>query len=182
MWPWLKGEAMDEQERRDLIERVRARGLSRRQFNDGLATVGLGGSMAIRMLATAGVASAQTREPVFVPTKRGGGGALKVLMSAAPTILNPALSVGWKDFAASRIFYEPLASFGPDGSLVPILAREIPSAENGGVSRDGLAVTWKLKPGVAWHDGKPFTADDVVFTWEYTADAATGSPRLGVSQ
>src|SRR5262249_56893092 len=64
----------------------------------------------------------------------------------------------------------------------PILAREIPSAENGGVSRDGLSVTWKLKQGVTWHDGKPFTADDVVFTWEYTADPATGSPRQGASQ
>ena len=173
---------MDEHELRDLIEQVKAGRLSRRQFIDSLVTVGLGGPIAIRMLAAAGVASAQPREPAFLPARRGGGGALKVLMWQGPTILNPALSVGWKDSAASRIFYEPLASFGPDGSLVPILAREIPSVENGGVARDGLSVTWKLKPGVAWHDGKPFTADDIVFTWEYTADPATGSPRLGISQ
>ena len=41
-------------------------------------------------------------------------------------------------------------------------------------------MTWKLKRGVAWHDGKPFTAQDVVFTWEYTADPATASPGVGV--
>ncbi len=161
---------------------MKARRLSRRQFIHGLATVGLSSSVAIRTSGDAGTASAETREPVFVPTRRGGGGALKVLMTQGPTILNPALAVGYKDYAASRIFYEPLASFGPDGALVPVLAREIPSVENGGVSRDGLSVTWKLKPGVVWHDGRPFTADDVVFTWQYTADAATGSPRLGSAQ
>ena len=31
-------------------------------------------------------------------------------------------------------------------------------------------MTWKLKRGVQWHDGKPFTADDVVFNWEFAAD------------
>src|SRR5262249_34930206 len=70
----------------------------------------------------------------------------------------------------------------PDGALVPILAREIPTIENGGISRDGLSVTWRLKSGVVWHDGKPFTADDVVFTWEYSVDPATGSPRRGFAE
>src|SRR3989442_9386688 len=134
---------MDGHELRDLIEQVKARRLSRRQFFDSLVTVGLGGPVAMRMLAAAGVASAQPREPAFVPTRRGGGGALKVLMWQAPTILNPALSLGGKDSAASRIFYEPLASFGPDGSLVPILAPEIPSVEKGGVARERLSVTLK---------------------------------------
>src|SRR5262249_27817665 len=39
--------------------------------------------------------------------------------------------------------------------------------------------TWKLKPGVKWHDGKPFTADDVVFTWVYAADPATAAYTTG---
>ena len=55
-----------------------------------------------------------------------------------------------------------------------MLAAEIPSIENGGLAEDGKSVTWKLKQGVKWHDGKPFTADDVVFNWEY---AATRRPR-----
>ena len=48
-----------------------------------------------------------------------------------------------------------------------MLAAEVPSKENDGLTEDGLSVVWKLKRGVKWHDGAPFTADDVVFTWEY---------------
>src|SRR2546427_6763870 len=107
---------MDEHELRDLIEQVKARRLSRRQFIDSLVTVGLGGPIAIRMLAAAGVASAQPREPAFLPTSRGGGGALKVLMWQAPTILNPAPSVGGEGSAAARVFFQPPPSFGPPGS------------------------------------------------------------------
>jgi peptide/nickel transport system substrate-binding protein len=62
---------------------------------------------------------------------------------------------------------------------VPTLAAEVPTLANGGVARDGLSVTVKLKKGVHWHDGKPFTADDVVFTWEYVADPATAATTGG---
>jgi peptide/nickel transport system substrate-binding protein len=62
---------------------------------------------------------------------------------------------------------------------VPVLVSEVPTVQNGGVARDGLLVTVKLKKGVQWHDGKPFTADDVVFTWEYAADPATLAVSTG---
>jgi peptide/nickel transport system substrate-binding protein len=94
-------------------------------------------------------------------------------------LLNPHFAVGTKDQDGSRIFYEPLASWDPDGNLSPILAAEIPTLQNGGVSRDGKTVTWHLKKGVAWHDGKPFTADDCLFTWEFAADPATASVSIG---
>jgi ABC-type transport system substrate-binding protein len=65
--------------------------------------------------------------------------------------------------------------------VVPMLAAEIPNIENGGVAADGLSVTWKLKTGVQWHDGRPFTADDVVFNWEYGSaenrSAVRAAPR-----
>src|SRR6185369_13320696 len=64
--------------------------------------------------------------------------------------------------------------------LVAQLAAEIPSLKNGAVAKDGLSVTWKLKKNVTWHDGKPFTADDVVFTWEYAADPATAATSIGI--
>ncbi|HSM20728.1 MAG TPA: peptide ABC transporter substrate-binding protein, partial [Rubrivivax sp.] len=63
--------------------------------------------------------------------------------------------------------------------LVPVLAAEIPSLENGGVARDGLSVTWKLKRGVTWHDGQPCTADDLIFNWEYARNPATSAVTLG---
>lgn len=102
--------------------------------------------------------------------ERGAGGTLSVYYWQAPTIVNPHLSAGTKDLSASRITYEPLASFDADGTLVPFLAAEIPTLENGGVARDGLSVTWKLRPGVLWSDGEPFTADDVRFTFEYASN------------
>jgi peptide/nickel transport system substrate-binding protein len=107
---------------------------------------------------------------------------LRLLWWQAPTILNVHLSTGTKDNDASRVVHEPLAGFNPDGELVPILAAEIPSLENGGLAPDGTTVTWRLKPGVVWHDGKPFTADDVIFTWEYAADPASGAVTIGSYQ
>src|SRR5262249_48104343 len=115
----------------------------------------------------------------YKPTKRGGGGALRVLWWQGATLLNPHFAVGTKDQDGSRIFYEPLAGWDPEGNLFPILAAEIPSRENSGLAADGLSVTWKLKQGVQWHDGKPFTADDVIFNWQYAADPATAAFTIG---
>jgi peptide/nickel transport system substrate-binding protein len=169
---------MDERELRTMIDEVKAGRLSRRSFVQTMIALGLTAPMAGQMLASAGVAQAQSKL-AYKPTKRGGGGALKVLWWQGATLLNPHFAVGTKDQDGSRIFYEPLASWDPDGNMVPILAAEVPSPANGGVSKDGRSVTWKLKKGVAWHDGKPFTADDCVFTWEFAADPATASVSIG---
>ncbi len=105
--------------------------------------------------------------PSAAPSKRGAGDVLRLVYYDAPTLLNPHLSTGIKDLEASRIVYEPLASFDRNGKLIPFLAAEIPSRENGGVAADGLTVTWRLKRGVRWSDGEPFTAEDVKFTYEF---------------
>jgi peptide/nickel transport system substrate-binding protein len=109
---------------------------------------------------------------------RGVGGTLRLLYWQAPTILNPHLTTGTKDLAACRITYEPLASYDKDGNLIPFLAAEIPSLENGGIAPDGKSVTWKLKQGVKWSDGEPFTADDVLFTYEFVSDPQTGAQTV----
>ena len=92
---------------------------------------------------------------------------LRLFFWQAPTIINPHLSAGTKDLSASRISYEPLASFNAEGELVPFLAAEIPSIQNGGVAEDGRSVTWRLKRGIKWSDGRPYSADDVLFTYQY---------------
>ena len=107
--------------------------------------------------------------------QRGRDGTLTLFYWQAPTILNPHLSPGSKDLSASRLTYEPLASYDKDGNLVPFLAAEIPSLENGGVATDGKSVTWKLKPDLKWSDGKPMTADDVRFTWQYATTPEVGA-------
>ena len=90
-----------------------------------------------------------------------------ILYWQAASILNPYLSSGTKDNDASAIVLEPLANFGPDGALVPVLATEIPSPENGGISEDLTSITWNLRDDVVWSDGTPFTSEDVVFSYEY---------------
>ncbi|HET7342523.1 MAG TPA: peptide ABC transporter substrate-binding protein [Methylomirabilota bacterium] len=169
---------MDERELRSLIDDVKGGRLSRRRFVQMMIGLGLTAPLANQMLLSAGVAHAQTSRLAYKATKRGGGGTLKTLWWQGPTLLNPHFAVGTKDQDGSRIFYEPLASWDPDGNLYPTLAAEIPTAQNGGVAKDGKSVVWKLKKGVTWHDGKPFTADDCVFTWEYCADPATASVSI----
>jgi peptide/nickel transport system substrate-binding protein len=170
---------MEEADLRALIEDVRTEKLPRRSFIERLVGLGLTAPMASMLLMHAGVAQSQPA-PAYKPTKRGGGGALKVLWWQGATLLQPHFANGTKDQEGSRIFYEPLAVWDNDGNLVPILAAEIPSIANGGVLEGGKVVRWRLKKGVTWHDGKPFTADDVVFTWEYARDPATAAVTSGV--
>jgi peptide/nickel transport system substrate-binding protein len=169
---------MDEHAIRDLIGHVKAGRLSRRRFVQTMVSLGLTAPLAAQMLSASGVA-AQPKAPVFTPRKRGGGGPLRVLWWQAPTLLNPHFATGTKDQDGSRLFYEPLAGFDPDGNVTPVLAAEVPSVERGTLAKDGLWVVWSLKKGVQWHDGKPFGADDVVFTWEYAADPATAAVTVG---
>jgi peptide/nickel transport system substrate-binding protein len=171
---------MDDHALHGLISDVKAGRLSRRTFVQTMIGLGLTAPLAAQVLASAGAAHAQPKAPTGpAPTRRGGGGPLKTLWWQAPTLLNPHFATGTKDQDASRIFYEPLAGFDPDGNIVPILASEVPSVSAGTLARDLTWVTWKLKRGVTWHDGKPFTADDVVFNWEFVADPATSAVTSG---
>ncbi|MCP4350330.1 MAG: peptide ABC transporter substrate-binding protein [Desulfobacterales bacterium] len=106
--------------------------------------------------------------------RHSGDDILRMLYWQAPVILNPHLSTAQKDHHVTRIFYEPLASFGNDGNLVPFLAADIPSLENGGLT-DGKSVIWKLKKNVRWSDGEPFTAADVCFTYEFITNPEVGA-------
>ncbi len=166
---------------RDLIGRVKRGSLSRRGFVRRVAALGLTAPMATQLLAISGAGSAQAQGsvPVYRPTRRGGGGQLKVLYWQASTLLNPHFAVGTTNQDSSRVFYEPLAGWAADGTLHPVLAAEIPSLENGGLAADGRSVTWKLKRGVKWHDGQDFSADDVVFNWEYSRNPAVAAVTSG---
>ncbi len=170
---------MDEQAIRALISEVKRGRLSRRRFVQGMVGLGLSAPMAAQMLGAAGLASAQPRETGPLPVRRGGGGDFKVLMWDAPGLLNPHFGRGLKDLTAARLFYEPLAAAGADGELFPVLAEELPSKKNGGLAKDGKWVVWRLKRNVVWHDGRPFTADDVVFNWEFASDPATAATSRG---
>ena len=89
---------MDELELRSLIGRVKRGALRRREFIRILGAAGLSLPIAAQLLMHAGVASADVgKRMAYAPTRRGGGGVLKLLMWQGPTLLNPHFASGVKD-------------------------------------------------------------------------------------
>jgi peptide/nickel transport system substrate-binding protein len=113
--------SMKEQALRELITAVKAGRVSRRTFTRRMVGLGLTAPFAVQLLAHAGLAQSPTRVD-YKPTQAGGGGVLRTLFWQAPTSLNPHFAAGAKDVEEAGIFYEPLASWDPDGNLVPMLA------------------------------------------------------------
>jgi peptide/nickel transport system substrate-binding protein len=106
--------------------------------------------------------------------ERGADGQVNILFWQAVSILNPYLSSGTKDVYGASLVLEPMARYDETGTLVPFLAEEVPTVENGGVSEDLTEITWRLKEGLVWSDGTPVTAEDAVFTASYCMDEAMG--------
>ena len=111
---------------------------------------------------------------------RGEGGELKLIQWQAPSMLSPHVSTGEKDYLAAELIMEPLMSYLPDGTLIPRLITEVPTAENGLLAEDLKSVTYKLLDGVTWADGEPLTADDVVFTWQWIVNPENASVSASV--
>jgi len=66
---------------------------------------------------------------------------------------------------------------------VPELATVVPSKENGGISKDGLTITYRIRRGVKWSDGEPFDADDVKFSFDAVNNKANNvATRDGFDQ
>ncbi|MBA2372771.1 MAG: ABC transporter substrate-binding protein [Chloroflexi bacterium] len=90
----------------------------------------------------------------------GGGGTLVVAIGSDPGHLNPAITTSGATHTASELLFNGLV--GLDENLKPI--PEL--AESWTVEGDGAAYTFKLRDGVTWHDGTPFTSADVKFTFD----------------
>lgn len=106
-------------------------------------------------------ALAQIAKPPSKPT-----GQVIVGLSQEPTVFNPLMPHIEVDQGVHWNVFSPLWNVDAQGNFNPQLAAEVPSLENGGISEDGLNWRIKLRPGVKWHDGTPFSADDVKFTLE----------------
>jgi peptide/nickel transport system substrate-binding protein len=117
------------------------------------------------MLAASAAAFALVGAPAMA--ERGTDGDLKIIFWQAVSTMNPYLSGGTKEVYAASMVIEPLARYDETGNLVPMLAAEIPTVENGGVAADLKSITWKLKPDLKWSDGSAVTAEDAIFTWKY---------------
>jgi peptide/nickel transport system substrate-binding protein len=112
------------------------------------------------------------------PATGSGGppGLLRIAMTTEPTSLSPLFAINDYESFVDRFMFDVLVTVASDGrTLVPRLAAAVPSRANGGISPDGLTLTYHLRHGVRWHDGAPFTSADVAFSF-----AAIINPRNDV--
>ena len=139
--------------------------LSRREALRMLA--GTGAVTALGPLVRSGAARAAE-----VPRR---GGQVVVGLSQEPTVFNPLRPHIEVDRGVHFGIFDSLWRTDERAQFVPNLAVEIPSVKNGGIAKNGLEYTFRLKKGVAWHDGKPFTSRDVKFTWELVTNPKFGA-------
>jgi peptide/nickel transport system substrate-binding protein len=92
------------------------------------------------------------------------GGQVVIGLSQEPTVFNPLRPHIEVDRGVHFGLFDSLWRVDDQAQLVPNLASEIPSTKNGGISKNGLEYTFRLKKGVTWHDGAKFSARDVKFT------------------
>ena len=145
-----------------------------------MVALGLTAPMATQMLVYSGVAQAQAKPTEYKPTKRGGGGAAQAAVVAGRDAAQSAFRGRHQGPGRLAHLLRAARRAGTrTATSIRCSPPRSPTCENGGLAKDGKSVTWKLKQGVKWHDGKPFTADDVVFNWEYATDPATAAITIG---
>ena len=107
-----------------------------------------------------------------------------IVIPEDPPSFNPAVADTGYDYLVMELVMLGLADIDPNGNVFPELAAELPTIENGDVvvNEDDwtMTVTWKMRQDVKWADGKPVTADDVIFTYEAIVDPELGAWIPGI--
>ncbi|MBI5082559.1 MAG: peptide ABC transporter substrate-binding protein, partial [Chloroflexi bacterium] len=125
------------------------------------------------LVATRPPTLSPTVAPVSTPTPAATEVKAKILrggISQEPDSLTPQFAKSPNSNRIAQLILVGLAEWNDKGELVPELAETIPSLENGGISKDGLTITWKLKKDLLWSDGSALTSRDVKFTWQAMMD------------
>lgn len=104
-------------------------------------------------------------------------GQLILGFSQEPTVFNPHLMHIEVDDGLHYTLFDTLFVAEPNSLFSPSLCKEVPTVDNGGISADGREWKITLRDDVKWHDGKPFTAEDVKFTLELMVDPAFNAWR-----
>ncbi|HEY0122016.1 MAG TPA: peptide ABC transporter substrate-binding protein [Rhizobium sp.] len=135
-----------------------------------------------QVLAMVGIGAAGAAMPDFLGSsnaiaKDAMKGQIVLAFSQEPTVFNPHLLHIEVDEGVYFALYDPLFGVDDKGEFFPCLAAEVPTVANGGISADGLKWKLKLRDDVTWHDGKPFTAEDVKFTIELLVNPKFNSWR-----
>ena len=142
-------------------------GTTRREILQRAAALGL----AVGGLGAFDAGAALAAGPV---PKRGGRMIAGFVGGGDKETLDPHLALADIDFARGLNLFDRLTHFMPDLSVQPLLAESLEPNSKGTV--------WqvKLRSGVTWHDGKPFTADDVLYTYRrIIGKKLIGASRLG---
>jgi ABC-type transport system substrate-binding protein len=174
---------MNEMEFQQWLAALNTQPLTRRKFLLLAALSGGGVSVSALLAACAPTATptpaplaatsippiAATATPVQMPTPTAKaiprGGSVMMGMWEDPGVnLNPYIGFTLHYWMAPCL--QRLVGWDPDGNPYPVLATEVPTGQNGGVSKDGKVITFHLRPNVKWADGEPFTSEDVKFTIE----------------
>ncbi|HEY9181496.1 MAG TPA: peptide ABC transporter substrate-binding protein [Candidatus Baltobacteraceae bacterium] len=92
-------------------------------------------------------------------------GTLTIAQIQEPRSLNPLFLDGYVTGEINGLVYSYLTVYDTRGEMIPQVAAAVPTVRNGGISRDGLHMTYHLRRDVHWQDGAPLTARDVVFTF-----------------
>ena len=100
---------------------------------------------------------------------------LRANLGAEPNSLDPQMASTLIEFSVIRQVFQGLLGFGPDLSLEPVVAAEVPTVENGGISQDGLTYIFKLRRDVTWSDGQGVTAGDFEFAIKRLLDPETAA-------
>ena len=111
-------------------------------------------------------AAQPTAQAAAQPTSQPTGAQVRITLNQEPDTLNPFYSGLRATFTVTQAIFNGLVVVNEQGDYEGDLAAEVPTIQNGGVSPDGLTITYKLRQGVKWADGQPFTADDVKFTFD----------------
>lgn len=105
---------------------------------------------------------------IEIPAK---GGELKEGIIGIPRFINPLLAISDADRDMSSLVYSGLLRIDENGELIPDLAEDYQ------ISEDGLSYVFKIKKQAVWHDNKPITSDDIIFTIETAKNSLVKSPK-----
>jgi peptide/nickel transport system substrate-binding protein len=183
---------------RDLCDQLKAGTIDRRKFIMRATALGISAGTAVWAAnATTALASGKPHSGIYFTAQstpaaggaqapsagtenqtRGAGGELRIIQWQAITMLFSHKATGTKDFLGSDIILEPLFRYLPGGEIYPCLAAEFPTVDAGTLD-PGL--TWAqvpLREGILWSDGTSFTANDVVFTWQWNTTESNNSVNI----
>ncbi|MEO7040586.1 MAG: peptide ABC transporter substrate-binding protein [Candidatus Elarobacter sp.] len=92
-------------------------------------------------------------------------GILRYGSAYEPDTLNPLFANTQAANDIAYVVFEPLFRYDPDGNFVPAAVTQVPTPQNGGISKDGKTIVLHFRQGMKWSDGAPYDGRDLVFTW-----------------